>query len=71
LLLGFLQVLRDDLTATGAPQEAIDCNLGTPGAGMGHTVLIWTRDGETWHRDRQVRLEFSLKNASLFAFYAH
>lgn len=54
LILGFLQVLRDDLTAEGAPQAAIDCNFGNPGAGMGHTVFCWTRDGgETWQRDRQ------------------
>jgi hypothetical protein len=53
LIIAFLQVLRDDLTAEGAPKEAVDCNLGNPGAGMGHTVLAWTRDGETWHRDRE------------------
>jgi hypothetical protein len=54
LILGFLQVLRDDLTAEGAPQEAVAGNFGNPGAGMGHTVLCWSRDGgETWQRDRQ------------------
>jgi hypothetical protein len=53
LIVAFLQVLRDDLTAEGAPKEAIACNMGNVGAGMGHTVLAWTRDGETWHRDRQ------------------
>jgi hypothetical protein len=53
LIVAFLQVLRDDLITEGAPKEAVDCNLGNPGAGMGHTVLAWTRDGETWHRDRQ------------------
>jgi hypothetical protein len=64
LIVGFLRVLRDDLTASGAPPEAIAANnggaanlgsnlLGTKGgAGMGYTVLTWTRDGKTWHRDR-------------------
>jgi hypothetical protein len=52
LILAFLQVLRDDLTVEGAPREAIAANKGNAGAGMGYTVLAWTRDGETWHRDR-------------------
>jgi hypothetical protein len=53
LLIAFLQVLRDDLTAAGASKEVIDCNMGNPGGGMGHTVLAWSRDGgETWQRDR-------------------
>jgi hypothetical protein len=64
LIVGFLRVLRDDLTTEGAPDEAIQANttgfagvganlLGARGgAGMGYTVLTWTRDGQTWHRDR-------------------
>lgn len=52
LLLGFFQVLRDDLTAEGAPYPAVAANPSRA-AGMGHTVLCWTRDGETWRRDRQ------------------
>jgi hypothetical protein len=54
LIVGFLQVLRDDLTAEGAPQKALAANaeFGKAGAGIGYTVLAWTRDGETWHRDR-------------------
>jgi hypothetical protein len=52
-ILAFLQVLRDDLTAEGAPPEAVAANLGNAGAGMGYTVLAWSHDGgETWHRDR-------------------
>lgn len=43
LLLGFLKVLRDDVTVTGAPVGAY---------GQGYTVLAWSRDGETWQRDR-------------------
>ncbi len=58
-------MLRDDLTTEGAPEAAITANntgsagvggnmLGKKGgAGMGYTVLTWTRDGVTWHRDRQ------------------
>jgi hypothetical protein len=64
LIVGFLRVLRDDLTTEGAPEAAIKANntgsagvganlLGNKGgAGMGYTVLTWTRDGVTWHRDR-------------------
>jgi hypothetical protein len=59
LIVGFLQVLRDDLSAEGAPPEAVACNLGNAGAGVGYTVLAWTRDGETWHRDRHTDPFFS------------
>jgi hypothetical protein len=43
LLLGTLKVLRDDL-----PPEP-----GGEKTGIGYTVLAWTRDGETWQRDRE------------------
>lgn len=71
LIIGFLRVLRDDLTTEGAPEEAIKANnagyanvganlLGKKGgAGMGYTVLTWTRDGETWYRDRHTDPFFS------------
>jgi len=64
LIIGFLRVLRDDKTTEGAPEDAIKANstgwaglggseLGKRGgAGMGYTVLCWTRDGVTWQRDR-------------------
>lgn len=64
LIFGFLRVLHDERTPKGAPQEAIDANtkghagLGHSafgeegGSGMGYTVLAWTRDGQTWERDR-------------------
>ena len=64
LIVGFLRVLRDDKSPEGVPEEAIDANtrghagvgasgLGAKGgSGMGYTVLTWTRDGETWQRDR-------------------
>ncbi len=64
LIVAFLRVLRDDLSPEGVPPEAIAANtkgsaglgasgFGTAGgSGMGYTVLAWTRDGETWQRDR-------------------
>lgn len=62
LIVGFLRVLRDDTSPTGVPREAVEANtrggagLGAAGAdggsGTGYTVLTWTHDGETWHRDR-------------------
>lgn len=64
LIIGFLRVLRDDLSPEGVPAEAVlannkgaaglgDNKLGDRGAsGMGYTVLTWTRDGVTWERDR-------------------
>lgn len=64
LIVGFLRELRDDLSPKGVPEEAVkanttgsaglgDAKFGTRGgSGMGYTVLTWTRDGKTWHRDR-------------------
>jgi hypothetical protein len=43
LLIGLLKVLRDDLPA----------DPGGPVAGIGYTVLAWSRDGEHWARDRE------------------
>lgn len=43
LLIGMLRVLRDDLPA----------DPGGPVAGIGYTVLAWSRDGEHWRRDRE------------------
>ena len=42
LLIGLLKVLRDDLPA----------EVGGEKHGIGYTCLAWTRDGETWQRDR-------------------
>ncbi len=45
LLIGMVKVLRDDLKADDPPDP--------PDAyGMGYTALAWSRDGETWVRDR-------------------
>jgi hypothetical protein len=47
LLVGMLRVLRDDLPA----------DAGGPVAGIGYTVLAWSRDGENWQRDREAFLD--------------
>jgi len=47
LLLGTLKVLRDDLPA----------DPSGPVAGIGYTVLAWSRDGEHWTRDREPLLD--------------
>ncbi len=63
LIVGFLRVLHDDLSPEGVPHEAVASNVGgkaerrasggaVKGSGTGYTVLTWTRDGETWQRDR-------------------
>ncbi len=64
LMVSFLRVLRDDMSPEGVPAEAVEANtrgkagLGASGfgaaggSGMGYTTLTWTRDGETWQRDR-------------------
>jgi hypothetical protein len=45
LWIGMVKVLRDDLKADTPPDP--------PDAyGMGYTALAWSRDGETWVRDR-------------------
>lgn len=45
LLIGMVKVLRDDLKADNPPDP--------PEAyGVGYTALAWSRDGETWTRDR-------------------
>src|SRR5206468_12188895 len=43
MLVGLLKVLRDDLP----------CEPGANVEGIGYTVLVWSHDGENWHRDRQ------------------
>jgi hypothetical protein len=51
LLIGMLRVLRDDLPA----------DAGGPVAGIGYTVLAWSRDGEHWRRDREPFLDRNRK----------
>lgn len=47
LLIGMLKVLRDDLPA----------DPGGQAAGIGYTVLAWSRDGKSWIRDREPFLD--------------
>jgi hypothetical protein len=54
LLIGLLKVLRDDLA----------CDPGGPKQGIGYTVLAWSRDGETWVRDREPFLQRNLEPKS-------
>lgn len=51
LLIGFLKVLRDDVTATGAPPGAAAAN-NDMGGGIGWTTLAWRRGEGGWSRDR-------------------
>lgn len=47
LLIGFAKVLRDDLPA----------DAGGSVAGIGYSVLTWSRDGVHWQRDREPFLD--------------
>lgn len=46
LTIGLVKVLRDDLKADDPPDPPNQY-------GIGYTTLAWTRDGETWVRDRE------------------
>jgi hypothetical protein len=54
LYLTMLSVLRDDLQAPSTPETVYSPQFERemPVYGMGYTVLAWSRDGETWFRDR-------------------
>lgn len=51
LLIGLVKVLRDDLNATHGKTGVEMGDLDRKAAGLGYTVLAWSRDGETWQRD--------------------
>jgi hypothetical protein len=51
LLVGLVKVLRDDLNATPGITGKEMGDLDRKAAGLGYTVLAWSRDGETWERD--------------------
>ena len=53
LLIGLVKVLRDDLNATPGKTAAEMGDLNRKAAGLGYTVLAWTRDGRHWQRDDQ------------------
>lgn len=51
LLIGLLKVLRDDLNATPGKSAKEMGDINRKAAGLGYTVLAWSRDGLTWQRD--------------------
>ncbi len=53
LLIGLVKVLRDDLNATPGKTAREMGDLDRKAAGLGYTVLAWSRDGRTWQRDDQ------------------
>ena len=59
-LIATMGISRDDLKASDVPSRkycpAYDITYDV--YGIGYTVLIWSRDGETWHRDRHTNKFF-------------
>jgi hypothetical protein len=53
LLVGLVKVLRDDLNATPGRSAAEMGSADRKAAGLGYTVLAWSRDGRTWQRDHE------------------
>ncbi|MEJ2613376.1 MAG: hypothetical protein P8Z35_00305 [Ignavibacteriaceae bacterium] len=53
LLVGLVKVLRDDLNATPGKTAKEMGDMNRKAAGLGYTVLAWSRDGRTWERDYQ------------------
>jgi hypothetical protein len=53
LLIGLVKVLRDDINATPGKTGKEMGDLDRKAAGLGYTVLAWSRDGKTWMRDYQ------------------
>ncbi len=51
LLIGLVKVLRDDLNATYGKDAKAMGDMNRKAAGIGYTVLAWSRDGRTWQRD--------------------
>ncbi len=57
LLIGLVKVLRDDLNATPGKTGQEMGDMDRKAAGLGYTVLAWTRDGKTWQRDHEPFLD--------------
>jgi len=53
LLIGLVKILRDDLNATPGKIAKEMGDMDRKAAGLGYTVLAWTRDGRTWQRDHE------------------
>ena len=56
LLIGLVKILRDDINATPGKSGKEMGDMKRKAAGLGYTVLAWSRDGRTWNRDHQVFL---------------
>jgi hypothetical protein len=56
LLIGLVKVLRDDINATPGKTAKEMGDMKRKAAGIGYTVLAWSRDGRTWQRDHDVFL---------------
>ena len=59
LMIGVVKVLRDDLNAELGKTALEMGDDKRKAAGVGYTVLAWTRDGETWERDVEPFLDRS------------
>lgn len=59
LMIGLVKVLRDDLNATPGKSAVEMGDTNRKAAGLGYTVLAWSRDGVSWQRDHQ---QFILNN---------
>jgi hypothetical protein len=57
LLIGLVKILRDDLNATPGKTGKEMGDLKRKAAGLGYTVLAWSRDGRTWDRDHEPFLD--------------
>jgi len=53
LMIGLVKVLRDDLNATPGKTAKQMGDMNRKAAGIGYTVLAWTRDGVNWQRDHE------------------
>jgi hypothetical protein len=53
LLIGLVKILRDDLNATPGKTAKEMGDMDRKAAGIGYTVLAWSRDGRTWQRDHE------------------
>jgi len=60
LLIGLVKVLRDDLNATPGKTAKEMGDMDRKAAGIGYTVLAWSRDGRIWQRDHEVFLPNAL-----------
>jgi hypothetical protein len=53
LLVALVKVLRDDLDGEPGKDARAMGDMNRKAAGIGYTVLAWSRDGESWQRDTE------------------